>query len=107
MIRQEPQVVLQRSTNLVSVIGLQEKTSGIYPIDADVKCTLLAGSGQAIDGATDIAMPYVVGTTGKNSLYRGILDSAVDYAGVAKARITITRAGAQREINCACVAREG
>jgi hypothetical protein len=108
MIRQEPQVVLNRSTNLVGLKGLVDKSTipPTYPIDATVTCTLLNGAGDPMAGATSIPMPYISGM-GRNSLYRGVLDSEANYAGVAKARITITRSGATREINCACVARDG
>jgi hypothetical protein len=106
MIQQEPQFVLNRSTNLLELRGLIDRATGVYPVDAVVTCSLLDVANTPLAGATDVPMLYASGT-GKSSIYRGFIGSAVDCSASVRARVTITRNGAKREINVSCLSRDG
>lgn len=61
------------SENLVKLEGFLDKLNTVtpYPTDAVVTATLYTEAGATVPNAIDIAMPYVAGTTGKKTLYRG------------------------------------
>lgn len=62
-----------------SVVGvsLQDTTDGSYPTTATVTGSLYDANGTVVAGASNIALPYVAGTAGASTLYRGVLTAAI------------------------------
>jgi hypothetical protein len=90
--------------------ALQDTTDGSYPINATVVGTLYDARGTAVPNATAIPLAYVNGTTGANTLYRGVIPHTVTLiVGAAyEFRATATDAsGNVRPFNLACIAVKG
>jgi|SRR6185437_4220916 len=66
------------STNLITLTGLQDTVTGLYPVDATVTATLAVQStGDVVSGAESLALAYVSPTSGAATMYRGSLPAAV------------------------------
>lgn len=65
------------ATNTIELTGLQNTSTGDYIRDADVKASLYDQLGVPVAGAQNIPMTYVLGTDGKDTLYRGAIPSDV------------------------------
>lgn len=63
------------NTHLIDLTGLTSEVDDTPINDATVLASLLTAAGDAVSGATDIAMSYV---TGSNGNYRGVLPETVD-----------------------------
>ena len=97
------------STNTVTLKGLRNDVTKLYPIDATVVFTaLLDATGALVLGTQNISMPYISGI-GRKSLYRcGIPHTVVLAPGTYTARVTATdTTGDVRVLNRACVAKAG
>lgn len=83
------------ATNQVTLTELQDTTTGLYPADATILCSVQNLDGSAVANATGLAMPYIVGTTGKATAYRAIIPAtAALVVGVQYLiKLTITAAG--------------
>lgn len=83
------------STNLIELTGLQDTTDNSYPATATVVCDLFDAAGVLVAGASAVAMPFVAGTSGASSKYRGVIPAAVALVVAAyyTARVTATDAG--------------
>ena len=65
------------STNVLELTGLQDTTTGLYPVDATVTAQLQQPNGDPVTGATAVTLAYVSPTTGATTRYRGVIPSTV------------------------------
>lgn len=94
------------STNTVTLKGLKDIITGLYPVNATVVLTaLLDTAGATVAGTANISMPYVSGT-GRSTIYRGVIPHTVTLvAGSYTARVTVTDAsGNVRRFDLAVIA---
>lgn len=65
------------STHIVTLTKLRDDENGDYLESSTVVVTLLDAAGAAVVGATDITLTKVVGTSGRNTKYRGVFPSTI------------------------------
>jgi hypothetical protein len=99
------------STNFIRLRRLRDTGARSYPADASVTCTLYNAAGTTpIAGASSVSMPFVVGSSGRSSEYRGVLTSdvalAIGTTYLLKAR-AVDAAGNVHVFQLACLAVEG
>ena len=100
----------RESTNNVTLKGLKDEALGTYPTDASVVLVeLLDGAGSPVAGVANISMPYVSGTMGRSSLYRGAIPSTVTLVAgtVYTARVRATSNANVRMFNIPVTAQAG
>lgn len=97
------------STNRIELSALQDTDTLAYPEDATVVAALLDPAGTPVVGATAIAMPHVLGTTGSATTYRGTIPHSLSLStGEYTARVTATTtAGEVRTLDIACRVQRG
>jgi hypothetical protein len=107
--QQTPQALVRRSTNVVQVTQLRDKSTGTYLDEtADVVATLLL-AGVPVAGANAINLDHVAGTSGPQSMWQGMIVDSVDLSQAAYVlRVTATTVGGSvREFNIPLTARDG
>jgi hypothetical protein len=102
------------STNVVRLKGLRDPLDTtrpiVYPTTAIVTCTLFDALGAPLTAATNLPMPYVAGTTGHSTEYRGVLPSTLPLVLGASYTLktrAVDLAGDVRVFSKACVAVAG
>lgn len=77
------------------VVGaLRNRITGEYPIDATVTGTIYTRQGVLVAGTSNLPMPYVAGTTGDTTAYRGyVQDTIVMPIGLYEATVIATKDG--------------
>lgn len=110
------QILIEGATGVIELRKLKNELipkgePGEYPEDADVICEKIAlvDGGPAIVGTDNILMPHVAGTTGKKTLYRGVIPSSAGLQkGTApKAYIHAEVAGGERPFVILCKVIQG
>ncbi len=71
------QAIAAESDNVVELALFHDDLLNLYSAGATVLLTLYSRTGVAVDGASDIALTHVSGTTGADTLYRGELSADV------------------------------
>lgn len=90
--------------------ALQDTATGLYPTDATVTGSLYTRSGAPVTNAQNITLSYVPGTTGSNTIYRGVIPHTAPLVeGVAYEfqALAIDTSGNRRPFNLACLAIKG
>jgi hypothetical protein len=68
------------STNNIKLRGLRDDNDGSYPQNATVKLYLYDSTGAPVATVQNVDMPYVTGTTGAQTAYRGSVAHTVGLA---------------------------
>lgn len=71
--------ILPRESDLYAILtGYQDvKDSVNWPVDATVTVTVVDAAEAVVANGNAIAMPYIAGTTGADTEYRGVIPSTV------------------------------
>jgi hypothetical protein len=87
----------RNSTNNIVLRGFRDKNDGSYPVNAAVTMNLTDPSGTPVVDAQAVAMPYVAGTSGPQTEYRGAVAHTVALvAGLYSAEVIASVAAGQR-----------
>jgi hypothetical protein len=75
-------VIRRESELLATLVGFTDTTladndPNKYPTDAVVTCTVIDSTGAVVAGGNALAMGYVAGTAGADTLYRGVIPSTL------------------------------
>ncbi|MGK2934347.1 MAG: hypothetical protein ACSLFE_03780 [Gemmatimonadaceae bacterium] len=85
------------SDNYIELVGLQNRITGAYPIDATVTVTVRDSQGVAVSGATDLSATHVAGTSGPATCYRAFVEDTVPLAiGQYEATVTAVKDGVKQ-----------
>lgn len=92
--------LLVGSDNVIELSELTDEVTGSYLTGATVVCTLYLG-GDAVAGASNIAMSYVAAT---NATYRGNIEDTVPllYGNTYTARVTVTNGALVQTLTISC-----
>ncbi|MDB4914687.1 MAG: hypothetical protein JWM95_2331 [Gemmatimonadetes bacterium] len=95
------------STNVIELTAFCDTINNSYPTDAVVVITEFIDPNKVpVASVSNLLMPHVKGTKGKQSKYRAIIPSeAVRVPGIYTARIRATLNGAVRLFELACIAQ--
>jgi hypothetical protein len=85
------------STNNIKLRGFRDDNDGSYPANAAVTMNLSDANGAPVAAVQGLAMPYVAGTTGAQTTFRGtVAHSVVLAAGDYSAEVIAVVAAGQR-----------
>lgn len=74
--------------------ALRNRITGEYPTDATVTATIRTRAGAVVAGSLNLPMPYVAGTTGTTTAYRGYVQDTLPLPiGLYEATVTATKDG--------------
>lgn len=92
------------STNMIELVRLRNRATGLYPINAVVTADLLTAAGGAVAGGAALPVTYDSGT-GDETIYRGAIPYTVTITEGAEyiVRVTSTSSGVVRRFDIACV----